>query len=325
MDIFTHALLPYLIGKSFKRKNQELTAFVLGGTAPDSDVLIMWINFVYPTFFLIAHRGITHSLFFGFLTAIVLLYLVSRPGFTLFIRRFINFEPVITGRTAVLACAGVAIHLFLDYLTTRGVPLLYPLVTTRYSAELFFYTDLSLTILSLALIIYLYKKPMQTGTSIKFLLMFLVIFALMGGLRLAEKDRSISFMHSENATAYPTADLFDWYVMEENKDQIKIYEFNGSGGNPVYSNTVRRFNVFPGRSEDEALEIAGMLPQVKMFRWKAYTVAVNATYNGDEWSLEYYDPLARAQLRDMPEKFKGIIKDFSSLNVTVKGSTAVVT
>ncbi len=323
MDIFSHALIPYLIGKSFKRRNQELTAFVLGGIAPDSDVLIMWINFVYPTFFLITHRGITHSLFFGFLTAIGLLYLVSRPGITLFIRRFINFEPVITGRTVVLACAGVAIHLFLDYLTTRGIPLLYPLSATRYSAELFFYTDLSLTILSLVLIIYLYKKPIQAGTSIKFFLIFLVIFALMGGLRFAEKNRSIAFLQSQNAAAYPTPDPFDWYIMEENKDQIKIYEFNGSGGNPVYSNTVRRFNVFPGGSPDEALEIAGMLPQVKMFRWRAYTVAVNATYNGFEWSLEYYDPLARAQLRDIPMIFNGLARGFGSLNVTVKGNEAV--
>ncbi len=325
MDIFSHALLPYLLGKSFKRNNEEVTAFVLGGIAPDIDVLILWINFVYPTFFLITHRGITHSLFFGFITAAGVLYMASRPRIRSYIRRFIDFEPVISGRTMAFAFAGLALHLFLDYMTTRGIPLLYPLSTARYSAELFFYTDLSLTILSLILIIWILKKHEHANTAAKFLLIFLVIFALMGGTRFVEKNRSLGFLQDENAAAYPTSDPFDWYIVQENNDHIRIYEFNGSYGSPVYSNSVRRLNIFSDRSPDEAIAVAGKLPQVKMFMWRAYTVAINATYNGEEWSLEYYDPVSRVQVRDVPEIFKGIARGFSSLNVTVNGSRAVVT
>jgi inner membrane protein len=322
MDIFTHGLLPYLIGKSLKRNKEEVTAFVLGGIAPDIDFFILWINFVYPTFFLITHRGITHSLFFGSITAIGVLYMASRPGIKSYIRRFIDFEPLINGRTIAFACAGVVLHLFLDYLTTLGIPLLYPLSTSRYSAELFFYTDLSLTILSLILIIWILKKHEHANTAVKFLLIFLVIFTLVGGLRFIEKNRSLG-LQGENAAAYPTSDPFDWYIVEENNDHIRIYEFNGSYGSPVYSNSVRKLNIFSNLNPDEAIAVAGKLPQVKMFVWRAYDVAINATYNGDEWSLEYYDPVQRAMGRDIPERFKGFVRSFSSLNVTVTGNKAV--
>ncbi len=173
------------------------------------------------------------------------------------------------------------------------------------------------------MIIWILKKHEHANTAAKFLLIFLVISALVGGLRFIEKNRSLGLLHGENAAAYPTSDPFDWYIVEENNDHIRIYEFNGSYGSPVYSNSVRRLNVFSDRSPDEAIAVAGKLPQVKMFVWRAYDVAINATYNGDEWSLEYYDPVQRAMGRDIPERFKGFVRSFSSLNVTVTGNKAV--
>ncbi|VVB91465.1 LexA-binding, inner membrane-associated putative hydrolase [uncultured archaeon] len=348
MDIFSHALLPYLLGRSFKRNKEEVTAFVLGGIAPDFDIFLMLINAVYPTFFLLTHRGITHSMFFGFITGTAVLYLASRARVRASVRKFIDFEPVFKMRTVLFASGGVALHLFLDYVTTLGIPLLYPLSATRFSAELFFYTDLFLTILSLIiiLVLYSYKNPEQVNasvkflmpfwtflkpavdfvnTSTKFLLIFCVIFALLGGLRIVEKDRTMAFIQGNNASVYPTSNPFDWYVLENGNDSIKIFEYNGSDGTPVYSNTVRKFNIISNSSPDEAIAVAEKLPQVKMFEWRAYAVAINATHNGNEWSLEYDDPLARAQTRDAPGIFKGLVKGFGSLNVTVNGSTAVVT
>lgn len=329
MDLFSHALLPYLLAKSFKRKNEETTAFVLGGIAPDIDVLIMWINFVYPTFFLITHRGITHSLFFGFLTAIFVLYLASRKGIRSFINRFIKFEPVMNGRSAVFACAGAALHIFLDYTTTHGVPLLFPITTARYSAELFFYTDLFLTILSLLIIIYLYKKPQQRNNAAKFLMVFLIIFVLLGSVRIIEKNNAAYFFQGENMTTYPTASPFDWYVLGVTAEEIRIYEYNGLNMSSPYNETVNRMNILKsGNDMVGALSIAEELPQVKMFRWRANAVAVNASIDEGNWSFEYYDPLQRAMfkdmLRDVPGIFRGAARGFSSMNVTVNGGRAVV-
>lgn len=326
MDLFTHALLPYLLAKFFKRKNEETTAFVLGGIAPDIDVLIMWINFVYPTFFLITHRGITHSLFFGFLTAVFVLYLASRTGIKSFINRFIKFEPVINGRSAVFACAGTALHIFLDFMTTHGVPLLFPITTARYSAELFFYTDLFLTILSLLIIIYLYKKPQQRNNAAKFLIVFLIIFALLGSVRIIEKNSAADFFQGENMKTYPTASPFDWYVIGVTAEEIRIYEYNGLNMSSPYNEKVKIMNILRSGSDmDVALFTAEALPQVKMFRWRAYAVAVNASFDEGNWSFEYYDPLQRSMFRDVPDIFRGVARGFGSMDVTVNGSRAVAT
>jgi len=324
MDFFSHALLPYLIGKSLKRNKEVITAFVLGGIAADIDVLIIWINFVYPTFFLITHRGITHSLFFGFITAIIVLYLASRAGIRSFIRRYIDFDPVVNGRTAVFACAGAALHLFLDYVTSRGVPLLYPLTTTRYSAELFFYTDLILTLLSLMMIIYLYKKQERKNTAVKFLFIFLIIFALLGSVRAIEKRNAEDFFHDADVISLSTASPFDWYLLNGTTEEIRLFEYNGLNRSSHFISTTRRINILlNGDGLDSALVVSEELPQVKMFRWRSYAIAVNASYNEGVWSLEYYDPVQRAMGRDIPERFKAFARGFSSLNVTVTGNKAV--
>ena len=78
-----------------------------------------------------------------------------------------------------------------------------------------------------------------------------------------------------------------------------------------------------GDGFDSALAASEELPQVKMFRWRAYTIAMNASYYEGIWSLEYYDPVQRAMGRDIPEGFKGFAKSFGSLNVTVTGNKAV--
>ncbi len=325
MDLFSHALLPYLIGTSLRQKKEDVTAFVLGGIAPDIDVLFMWINFAYPAFFLITHRGITHSLFFGFITAVCVLYMASSSGIRSYISRFINFEPVINGRSVTIACAGAALHVFLDYITTRGVPLLYPLTTARYSAELFFYTDLSLAILSLLIIIYLYKKPQKRNTAVKFLFVFLMIFALLGSVRTVEKSSAEGYFHGTEMKAYPTTSPFDWYVMGTNEEEIGIYEYNGLEKRSQYNETVKKIDVLkPGDGMERALSTAEELPQVKMFRWRAYAVAVNASFDEETWSFIYYDPVQRAMFKDMPPVFKGVARGFGSMNVTVKGNTVVV-
>ncbi|HEX7627415.1 MAG TPA: metal-dependent hydrolase, partial [Candidatus Methanoperedens sp.] len=186
MDLFTHALFPYLLGNYFKKSKEKITAFVIGGIAPDIDIFLLLIQYLYPTFFLITHRGITHSIFFGFFTGVIVLYLASRDRIKKIVQKRIDFDPVFSSKNILYAFAGVIIHLILDYSTTRGVPLLYPFDTTRYSAELFFYTDIILTIVSLIMVIYLIKKPFQARTITKFLIILLLISSGLGALRFAE-------------------------------------------------------------------------------------------------------------------------------------------
>ncbi len=320
MDLFSHALLPYLLGNFFKRNRKEATALVLGGIAPDFDIFILWINFVNPTFFLIAHRGITHSLFFGFFTGTAVLYLASCGVIKNKVQRYIDYEPIFSNRTIAFAFAGVIIHLFLDYATTQGVPLLYPLYTTRYAAEVFFYTDIPLTIVSAVIVIFLFKKPLQKDTT-KFLIVFLIVFAGMGALRIGEKTDAGQFFHNAEIKTYPTMNPFDWYAIAEDRNEISIFEYNGLSRTLQYSETVSTLSIYKGNDPGGALAVANELPQVKMFEWRAYAVAINAFFSNGTWSLEYYDPLRRAMFRDSPAIFRRINVP---LRVTVKAGEAVI-
>lgn len=312
-------------GTFSKKKKEEITALVLGGIAPDFDVFLLWINYLYPNFLLITHRGLTHSLIFGFLTSILIFYLASRSWVKTKVQKYIDFEPVMNVRTMSYAFAGVVIHLFLDYSTTRGVPIFYPLDFTRYSAEVFFYTDIYLTILSLLIVIYLYKKPIQKGNTTKFLMMFIIVFAGLGALRLTEKNHAEQFFHEADIETYPTMNPFDWYALSQDKNTISVFEYNGLSATSPYNHTVPSLNLLSsGDGLDGALHIAGELPQVKMFKWGAHTVAVNASFGNDTWSLEYYDPVQKAEMRESSGTFRRLASRLGTIKVAVTGGKAVV-
>jgi inner membrane protein len=324
MDLFTHALLPYLLGNYFKKRKEEITAIVIGGIAPDVDIFLLLIQYLYPTFFLITHRGITHTLFFGFFTGIFFLYLASRKEIKKRVQKYFNFEAVFTWRTIAYAYVGVLIHLLLDYSTTRGVPLFFPYETTRYSAELFFYTDIYLTILSLVMVIFLFKKPFQSKTITKFLIIFLIVFAGLGVLRFAEKNNSQEFYNYGNIKSFPTMNPFNWYAQKEDGAKITIFEYDGLENRSNYNMTVPRLNILSaGDGLDKALAAADQLPQAKMFKWRAHAVALNASFDNGTWLLEYFDPVQRIEMRGISGTFRRTGARLSSLNINVTGERAV--
>jgi len=326
MDLFSHALLPYLLGDFFKRKKEEITALVVGGIAPDFDILILWINSVYPNFFLTTHRGLTHSLFLGFFTAVSIMYLAARNKDL--IKRLVKFAPEIrfTKGTLAFMYLGVLIHLFLDYITTRGVPLFYPFDAKRWSAELFFYTDTYLTVFSLAAIILLYRtKPVAHGAAAgKILVMFLVVFFVLGGIRYAEKSDAQAFY--ANAEIFPTMNMFRWYALAEDDETIKIYEYNGWNKTASLRAEFKRRNiVFSDVAPpfEDSLELAKKLPQVRMFEWRSHATAINASYK-NAWIIEFYDPMQRAGMRDAPAFLRRAFAGFRSLAVKVENGNAVI-
>lgn len=99
-------------------------------------------------------------------------------------------------------------------------------------------------------------------------------------------------------------DPFNWYAQKEDANKIMIFNYNGLEGKSTYMETTLRFNILSAGDElDKALSIADQLPQVKMFRWRAHAVAVNAFYGNGTWSLEYYDPIQRMEMRDFSSTF----------------------
>ena len=256
MDGLTHAIFPFLAGKYFGRSRTECAALLLGGIAPDSDIFLSWIPLFFQTTLPLYHRGITHTLIFGFVTAAIVLFIASRKYFQdLLAYAFrTNIKLTFIPGLLVLAYVGVLSHLFLDWLTTFGIPLLYPFIASRFSAELFFYIDVTLLTVSMALLIYAvfnrsrmilsihndrknnshkYHNPhtledsspgMNGHYSKMFVVLFLVLIILIG-LRYYEKGVSSDYFNISAENIFPSfASPFEWRVVDTTAG--KLYEFD---------------------------------------------------------------------------------------------------
>lgn len=240
MDIISHAVLPYLLGRSFKMDRKLLAAFVIGGVAPDLDIFIIWLALIFPSpDLLLVHRGITHSPIFGFLIALAAMLLISRPPGRDIFRRWTGIEFSLSWPVAALALAGVLMHLFLDYLITKGVPLLYPLDTARFSGELFFHYEIMITACSIGIALWLIRgffgnKSISRKTNNKFLALFLIVLLVVGGLRAEGKERAIALENhggsmedlKENFEVFPDWGLFEWIILDENESSFQVYRYD---------------------------------------------------------------------------------------------------
>lgn len=142
---------------------------------------------------------------------------------------------------------------------------------------------------------------------------------------LLKKPAQRIFLKIRIKKVYPTTSIFDWYVVANNSDKINIYEYTGYNRTSSYNITVPRLNITTGGENlDVALHAAGEMPQVKMFKWRAYTVAINASFSDGAWSLEYYDPVQRAMAHGSPAFFRRAAAGFGSVKVRVEGDRVIV-
>ncbi len=333
MDIFSHALLPYLVGSLVKLNKRDLTALVVGGIIPDLDFLILWINYLYPSDLLLTHRGITHTLIFGLLLSLIMLYILSRGKVKSAINRLADFDISLTGRALIFVYVGVLSHLLLDYLTTWGVPLFYPLDASRVSADIFSPIEIVLAITSLAIIAVLLRNGLRNSqsrsTKVRLLAVFLIVIIAVGLIRIDGKEMSESFLGDANAKSYPDTDLFKWSVLEDNGSWFDVYEYDLLSGDMQHMAAFPYLEISSDRNNSNedigaALAAANRLPQVVLFRWRAYAVAINASFKDDIWHLEYYDPVARARQMKSPPMLKMATGGYSSIRVKVDDGKAFV-
>jgi inner membrane protein len=320
MDLFTHIAIPYLMGRSLDRRSEETAALVLGGVALDLDFLLMPVNWISPSFFLLVHRGITHSLFFGLFTALLVLSLASYGPVSSRIRDRSGIDLQLSRRTALFASAGVIIHLTLDLLTTRGVPLLYPLDPARWSCEIFFYSEAPLLLASLGILILSVKRGYAVDPRKALLILFLLL-VLTGGVRLSDRDRALEGF-GDGAAAFPAPGLFSWTVLVEDGGRVSVYRYSGPSGDPVLLESFSRLEGPLTEGLAEAIDMAEALPQVKTFRWRSYDVIVSASSRDGGWDLTFRDPVMTARMRDAPPPLRRPLSGLAFLDVRVEGGAA---
>lgn len=300
MDLFTHFIVPFAILTLLNLKDltiKDRLAGGFGGISIDFDFLLFAIGFLFPELFIFTHRGITHSFIFGLVTAIMFIFIISRPGVYGIINYIIKKDVQVefSWKSVLLAYFGVLTHLFLDFLTTGGIPLLYPFSLTRFTANIYYYTDPVTTIAALGVLIILYlrldpkyKKIALTG--------FLILLISFGGIRAYEKMGALeSQTLSDGYTqinAYPTQDMFTWTLVEsDGGGKYRVFTYNTL--NKVSSNLgeVNNLTILNGSYESGqgAIKYANTLPEVEKFRWTSPHTAINATKTGSLWNVTYTD------------------------------------
>lgn len=324
MDLFTHALIPYLLGSCLHLDRRLLAAMVLGGIAPDLDVPIALIGGIYPSDLLLVHRGITHTLFFGFFFALLVFYLASRQPVKAFLRRFIKYDLIFSPASLAFLYAGVLLHLFVDYTTTRGVPLFYPWQAIRYSADIFSQIEPAALIASLLVLAELIREGQRTKFNKNILIIFVVFFLIMGGMRIEGKASAESFFSGQNAEIHPDSNPFSWVVLENASSEFLVYRYDSLKeeitGRSAFAKLTMASDVAEAK---QAICAAEKLPQVRLFRWRAYAVAVNATSEPDgSWAIEYYDPLVRGQMQSSWPAFRLALRGYGAVWVRVVNGKA---
>lgn len=301
LDLFTHFLVPYIILTAVKSKNKLAGAF--GGIAPDFDtIFIAWIGILSPNLFIFSHRGITHSFIFGFITSTIFLYVISRKQVNGFISNLIKRDISVkfTKTTIAIAYFGVLTHLFLDYMTTLGIPLFFPFSITRYAANIYQSLDIVTIILAAIVLIIIYIKINYKYKKAA-MAIFMIILILFGGLRTYEK---INILDNETPTlngnytqlsVYPTSSIFVWNVVKINSQNTSYIVSQYNGWSHQESN-IQTYNTPIVENGDynaglNAIKIANALPAVKQFKWNSYYTIVNAKYYSNKWDVTYSDVL----------------------------------
>lgn len=297
MDFFTHFLVPFIILFALKSKNKLEGAF--GGIAPDLDtIFITWIGFLVTYLFVFSHRGITHTFIFAGVASTLFLYVISRKKINGFIGRIIRRDISVefTWKTIGIAYFGALTHLFLDFLTSRGIPLFYPFTLERFSAEIYYYIDITTAVIALIVLVVLYLK-LDMKYKKAAMTIFMIILISFGGIRAYEKSNALdenpvsgNFVYS---AAYPTMDMFTWTLVESDINNSTYYSFKYNTLNKEKSDvkTVQSLTVTGGsvQSAQEDINKADKLPKVQNFRWDAYYPCINAKYTGKAWELTYFD------------------------------------
>jgi len=201
-------------------------------------------------------------------------------------------------KVGFIAFFGALIHLLLDFLTSKGIPLFYPFTITRYSAEIYYYVD-SITLVVAAVVLFIIYLKINWKYKKVAMAIFIVLLVSFGGIRGYEKfdilqTESVSFNGNyTEISAYPTPDMFVWNVVgiDFKKQRYHAVEYNALARSLRDIGTFEFISVKNGSYESakKAIKIAVNQPEVENFRWDAYFVCIDATSNSPKWKINYYD------------------------------------
>ena len=219
MDSLTHIAIGACIGEAFFERGFGKKAMLWGALAqsiPDIDfIAALWLT---PSEALLAHRGFTHSIFFGILSVLVFCLLaqkIHKPNNISFRKWFAFFF------TAVF------VHLFIDAFNNYGIGWFEPFSLNRISFNTIYVADPFFSLLlwiAAARLFYLNRHSLKrafwwkAGLAVPFVYLLLSLFLKLHSNRFIESElRSKGVTYSRYFSTPAPLQIFLWYIVVERK------------------------------------------------------------------------------------------------------------
>ena len=322
MDFFTHIIVSVAIANTLSQDEDSHRAFIIGGIAPDVDILVSWLSVLIPQLFILQHRGLFHTVLVAPFIAMGLILSTKYYQRFNFIKRLKEpFQEMYTdfnSKTVVWGVFGSLLHLFMDFITQGGLRLFYPLIYQRISIGTISTFDPLITFLSSVVVLrFFYSKLTGSNTyslfqfkkSAKSISILFVILLLVYGLL----QVNTIVTHSPTSTTPDSIPIFRWVVSEE-KNVISIRIVNQLSQKIVktynYSPLTYNQTYWNNTTIKSIVEQAKGTIEYKKFEFQLGSetrLAVNVTFNEMEnrWEILFIDAL-----RDAQNRFYGIPKWF---------------
>lgn len=283
MDPLTHitagAIGAQAIRRSALRDRYILLFCILAAWLPDID---NFIGFLGPEFYLIHHRGLTHSFIGGILLA---------AGFVLVFKLFV--KPFPFKRGFLLAYLFIALHIFLDLITSYGTQIFYPLTNGRYMLTSVFILDPIYTFVMIYFMYRTFKSPKtrKTIAIAGFIWIFLypainlgIRYSLEHHIEARLKHEGVEFTRVDVSTDLLSP--FFWKVIVDEGESYQI------GGLTLFTpNAPFRFSRFEKADRELFRELGKSVPLFNTFAWFFdYPVMMTKTSdNGKETLITFGD------------------------------------
>ncbi|MDD1712583.1 MAG: metal-dependent hydrolase [Methanoregulaceae archaeon] len=272
MDSLTHAFLVSVVASSTGQA-ELIPFFILGSVIPDIDILFKHFSDPSPRFYILTHGGLTHSLLGSIIIGLIAFIVVFSLSSLFLVSPMSGVTGILVPLLAVIS--GAVLHVGVDFLSSPGIPVLYPLSDKKYSLHIFagpsiFMLFISVIVGSLILL----GRAGREDFAI-FMGFFIAILAVRSGLKGYITTRIPGHV-------LPTPHLLKWVIVNDRDTSVEVRRFQFFRG----ISAVTAFPKFLHTSPEEISHYQH-LPEVRRHQFYSYCSVVEK----EGAMIVFHDPL----------------------------------
>jgi inner membrane protein len=287
VDSLTHAFLISALGV-VTGKVELIPFLILGSVIPDIDILFKPFSDRSPKYYIFTHGGFTHSLLGSVITGIVafLMFYAVAYFFPVFIPMWIAVGIV----PLVAVMVGALSHTAVDFISSPGIPVLYPISDRKYSINIFAGPSIFMFFISIIFATLLFFNLAGLNDLVFFLWIFIAILVVRTGLKAYIAIRV-------PGRILPTPNLLKWVVLNDMGDSVEVRRYQ-----PPYG--FDKGVVFPKFLNTTPEEVSRYqdLPEVRRHWFYSYLSVAEKTND----TISFHDPLRENHYFWYPPSFQSL-------------------